>query len=260
MVGEETGSYPVKTHGQELQEALEPRHPPKRNVITKRSYKRALTRIRNHGFTWYKGRLLSGNIQHGQQTSSPQISNSTNLPPHSVNKRRRLTCLTWNAGGMSISDWDHFQQWIDHQHLDIITLQETHWSHTSSWLQHRYHCVHSGGQARQAGVLTLIAKTLCGPDDSAWDEIIPGRLLHVRVFGQSRTLDILNVYQFVHRHSTLRDRQLLWDKLHATCSTLPKRNTWFLMGDFNTSLQKTSNAVGLADFLQEARRQRSVSQ
>ena len=38
MVDEETGSYLVKTHGQELQAALEPCHPTKRNVIMKRSY------------------------------------------------------------------------------------------------------------------------------------------------------------------------------------------------------------------------------
>ena len=191
---------------------------------------------------------MSGTKTQTQSDQPSQIPLTPNVSPPGCKKRKRLTCLTWNAGGLGQADWDHFQQWIRFQSLDIITIQESHWGYTSEWVQERYFCVHSGLNTRQAGVLTMINKKLCSQHDISWSEVVPGRILHTRIFGQTKNIDIINIYQHVHSSTKLLERQHIWDELHQTVSSLPSRNTWLLIGDFNTSLQKHSNAVGLNDY------------
>ena len=249
MAGMEAGNLPAKQHGEELRLTSESYQPHKsRNLILKRSYKRAINRVRQHGFTWYRGRLLSGPVQ-PPETSKPQISRPTsNLPAPRSRLRKRLTCFSWNTGGLSQSSWDHFQQWATLQCLDVITLQESHWGFTNEWSQDRYFCIHSGQGSSQAGVMTMISKSICKMDDISWKEVVPGRVLHVRIFGGTRSIDIINVYQHVHGPHRLLDRQVVWDELHQLIATLPKRNTWMLCGDFNTSLQKAGTAIGTSTY------------
>ena len=96
--------------------------------------------------------------------------------------------------------------------------------------------------------MILISKKICKLQDISWSENIPGRLLHVRIHGQQRAIDVLNVYQHVHNHHTMTDRQTLWTRLHEYLSTLPKRNGLLMMGDFNTSLQKRGPTIGLPTY------------
>ena len=149
---------------------------------------------------------------------------------------------------MGIADWDHFQQWLRYQHLDILAIQETHWGYSSEWVQTHYHCVHSGLNNRQAGVMLLVAKHVCSLHDISWSEVIPGRLLHLRIHCKQRSFDFLNVYQHIHAPQTMIDRQNFWNQLHQYLSQLPKRNCLLLMGDFNTSLQKQNQSVGLPHY------------
>ena len=249
MADTRAGMELAKSHDEELRMALEPFQPFRRNIkIQKRSYRRALQRVQTHGFTWYRGRLLSGNISTNTPDSPPPSGKSQNVQPPGSKRRTRLSCLSWNAGGMSTTDWDHFQIWICKQHIDVICIQETHWQFTSEWVQDRYFCVHSSMNKSQAGVLTMISKSICTQNDLSWQEIIPGRLLHVRLFGSHKNTDILNLYQYVHTYKHMTDRQQFWSVLHETMSCLPNRNTWLLMGDLNTSLQTRTAAVGLADY------------
>ena len=192
MAGMEAGNLPAKQHGEELRLTSESYQPHKsRNLILKRSYKRAINRVRQHGFTWYRGRLLSGPVQ-TPVTSTPQISRPTsNLPAPRSRLRKRLTCFSWNTGGLSQSSWDHFQQWATLQCLDVITLQESHWGLTNEWSQDRYFCIHSGQGSSQAGVMTMISKSICKMDDISWQEVVPGRVLHVRIFGGTRSMTSL---------------------------------------------------------------------
>ena len=147
-----------------------------------------------------------------------------------------------------MADWDHFQQWLVAQSLDILASQETHWAYTSEWAQAHYYCLHRGLNNKQAGLMILISKKFCAMKDISWTEVIPGRILHVRIHGRQRAIDVLNVYQHVHAAHTMTERHQLWLQLHECLSSLPKRNGLLMMGDFNTSLQKHGPHLGLSTY------------
>lgn len=254
MTGGGVGFLPTKTHAEEPRMIFESHQ----TIFTKtsgqkRSYRRALNRIRQHGYTWYRGKILSG-----PKVSDPcvpsSIPTSANTAPKQRQTRSRFTCFSWNCGGMTQANWTHFQMWLQHQHLDIITLQESHWPFTSEWVQQSFFCVHTGFDGHQAGLLTMISKNLCNIHDLTWQVIQPGRILHIRVHGIHRHLDVVNVYQHIHHANRMTDRQSVWEALHDLVSTLPNRNTVIIAGDFNTSLRQNCTSVGTSGYLFEGRR------
>ena len=239
----------VKKHGQEPDSVYGPSHYAK--SVCKRSFLRAQRRIHKFGFTWYKGKLLTNATDFPSnstsQTKAPRVV-STPAPP-----RQRMTCLTWNAGGLSPARWDMLQLWLEMQPLDIICIQETRWPYVREWQSAHYHCIHSGIPGRQAGLMCLISKRLCPAEQISWNIVDPGRILHIRIYGKQRNIDILNVYQHVHTTEHLETRQHFWDRLNDQLTILPTRNILLLMGDFNTSLLHRSNAVGMGTFLGHGR-------
>ena len=73
--------------------------------------------------------------------------------------------------------------------------------------------------------------------------------LHCRIHGRDRDLDFINIYQHIHARDRLDDRHHLWTELQTLLTRFPKRNHLTILGDWNTSLRKTSPAVGLDTFL-----------
>ena len=240
----------AKEHVEELQFAFEPPQTKTKNCIKKRSYRRALKRAETHGFTLYKGRLCTAQ-QLGTKFigSSQELPQKINITQNRKLKRKRLTCCSWNCSGLSPSGWDYIQQWIDCQRLDVLMLQETHWRHTSEWTTEHYYVLHSGAGSGHAGLLCMISKDLCAMHDLSWQEVIPGRLLHFRIHGRDRDLDFINIYQHIHARDRMDDRHHLWMALQTLLTRFPKRNHLTILGDRNTSLRKTSTAVGLDTFL-----------
>ena len=211
---------------------------------SKRSYRRAVRRATTHGYTWYRGQLCSAD-QLGAKPQPPisQTRRSHNVSFKPLKRRARLTVLNWNAGGLPAHDWDHLQQWLDHQDIALIAVQETHWRYTSEWLQSRYFAIHCGGDGH-AGVLCLISRRLCSQNDISWTEIVPGRVVHIRIHGKRHHIDFVNVYQHIHHASRMDQRGDIWHQLQNLLSKLSTKNTLVLMGDFNTSLQRRTAAVG----------------
>ena len=211
---------------------------------SKRSYRRAVRRANIHGYTWYRGQLCSAE-QLGTPTTPPvpQSRRTQNVTSKPLKRRPRLTLLNWNAGGLPTHAWDHLQQWLDLQDIAIIAVQETHWRYTSEWLQSRYYAIHSGGEGH-AGLLCLISRKLCSQHDISWTEIVPGRLVHIRIHGIRHHIDFVNVYQHIHIASRMEQRDDIWHHLQSLLSKLSTKNTLIMMGDFNTSLQRRSAAVG----------------
>ena len=226
----------------------------KTNSVQKRSYRRALHRIAQHGYTWYRGRLLSGPCNPVRSMDTPFKHDQQNIPPSTSMRKSRLSIFSWNCGGLTQAAWDHFQQWLMMQSLDVIMLQETHWQFSSEWQQGQYYCMHTGVGPRQAGLLTMVSKRLVHQNCISWSEPVKGRLLHIRIHGMRKGCDLINVYQHVHSATRMDDRAQVWHELHDLLSTLPKRNTLYMAGDFNTSLHKRCNAVGLSTYVQDGRR------
>ena len=246
---------PAKEHVEELQSAFESLQTSTNRSIKKRSFKRALKRAETHGYTMYKGQMYTaqrlGTEYKGHPTVVPKTQNNT---PSSKLKRKRFSCLSWNCSGLSPSGWDYFQQWIECQSLDIIMLQETHWKHTSEWVTGNYYAIHSGCGESRSGLLSLVSKKLCTMDDLSWQEVIPGRLMHLRVHGRDRDLDFLNVYQHIHHPDRMEDRAQLWTALQSVIANCSKRNHLTLLGDLNTSMRRTSTAVGMDTYLWQGER------
>ena len=154
-------------------------------------------------------------------------------------------------GAFHEQTWDMFQQWIETQSIDLVSIQETHWKYTSEWLQSHYFAVHSGGSEGHSGILCLISKKLCNQHDLAWTEIIPGRLVHIRIHGLRKHIDFISLYQHVHAISRLDQREEIWHQLGCLLTKLPSKHVLILMGDFNTSLQRSCTAVGAPTYLHE---------
>ena len=48
----------------------------------------------------------------------------------------------------------------------------------------------------------LVKKALCNARSIRYTEVMPGRILHVRIPGERFSLDVVSVYQFVWRSNT----------------------------------------------------------
>ena len=254
--GEAVSFATAKPHVEELQQTFESQQPCKNRTRTfKRSYKRAQKRATEHGITWYRGQWMTptqlGTQYKGNCSVTPKTKNVSVSAGH---KRKRLTVLCWNSGGLPSADWDWVQHWLTQQSIDVIAIQESHWPFTNEWQQRDFYCFHSGCSSRSGGLLTLISKRLCHSDAISWAEPIPGRLMHIRIHGQNRSIDIVNAYQHVHAQDRLEDRTTFWTTLQTTLHQIPKRNNLIMLGDWNTSLTRSTTAIGLPTYVQDDRR------
>ncbi len=135
----------------------------------KRSFKRALRRTQQHGYTWYKGKLFTAPVDYISTLTDNPLKDahsyptvpSQNLTSTHSRAYQRLTILSWNTGGLSQASWDNLQLWLTKQKIDILMLQETHWRSTNEWVNADYTCIHSAATpCRPGGLLTLISKKL----------------------------------------------------------------------------------------------------
>ena len=74
----------------------------------------------------------------------------------------------------------------------------------------------------------MVHSSLCQAKDIRFNEVLPGRLLHVRVPGASFSMDVISFYQYVWRSKqTLtqnqEQRKSALDSLSKTVSSLPQR-------------------------------------
>ena len=84
----------------------------------------------------------------------------------------------------------------------------------------------------------MVHKRLCAPAAIAWNNCVPGRLIHVRLYTEPRAVDVIAVYQQSGAHSTelLATRHLLWEALDGLLNRLPNRHMLLWLGDFNCTL------------------------
>ena len=100
----------------------------------------------------------------------------------------------------------------------------------------------------------MISKRVCQAHQLSWTEIEPGRLVHIRIHGKTRSVDFIAIYQHVFSTDRLIQRQRLLDKLNDVLSKLPQRNLLVLLGDFNTSLMTRSKVVGTGTFMHNGKK------
>lgn len=109
--------------------------------------------------------------------------------------------------------------------------------------------MHSHGH--RATVLCMVRRRLLRPDQLAWAELCPGRLIHVRLH-LTRIHDIICVYQ--HSWSSQKDRAILlhdrkhiFDAITQCIRHVPKSHMLLLAGDHNTPLNADAPHVHSLD-------------
>ena len=161
--------------------------------------------------------------------------------------------FSWNCGGLPISKFDEVTLWADQNEFTMFALQETRRKNSCCWISGNYQIIQSGDAVSHgpsyAGVLLAVRK----PIQVSYHEIIPGRLLHVRLDGLKREPphNVLVVYNrplpvggtATAFDSALEARAELWSALNHTISSLPCRQSVIVLGDFNCHLSRCSPLV-----------------
>jgi exonuclease III len=250
----------MKPHGMQPQMRnsvpIEPKPIPNRKVV-KRSLQRAQKRASTHGMTWYRGKCMTP--QDFLNMGMPALDTSAQTPKaaaittcHRQNMpKKRLLCMTWNGGGLASHRLDEVKQWLSLQQIHVAVVSETRWTFQSTWSDNGWHHIHSADPShRGSGVLILIAKKLCRETNLRWSEVIPGRLVHVRLLMPARNIDILGCYQHVFtRDSACKSkRETFWKAFDHHLSQMPHRNTLVILGDMNCSLAESQGVCGTTCF------------
>ena len=98
----ELASLVAKEHGEGPKTVLGPSSYAKPTV--KRSYRRAVRRAMQCGYTWYRGRLFTTSSRSASVCSPSESHVTASTPtvqPSKRHQRQRMLCLTWNSGGLA---------------------------------------------------------------------------------------------------------------------------------------------------------------
>ena len=211
-------------------------------VIRKRSYRRALRWLGAQGFAKYRGKTFFGRqtLVTGEARKQTAVS------------RRRLRYATWNCGGLSSHLYAEVLYWAKTSAIDILLLQETHWSGSMEWQDDTWYCVHSAAsKCRSGGVLICLRRECVDVTTLKWNELVAGRLLHVRGTIAGTPFDVLSVYQKVRIagsdeaiQKNLAERATVWRQLDRCLDSLPYRDIVIVAGDLTTVLPRTTGLTG----------------
>ena len=115
--------------------------------------------------------------------------------------------------------------------------------------------IHSGLPKAEAGLLVLLDRRMFPDHTVQYRELLPGRLLHVRIEADPG-IDLIVGYQHAWslpkqtgakantRDKLLARRAESWAQLATLLHSLPARNQLLLLGDLNTSFTTEGSLVG----------------
>ena len=200
------------------------------------------TRALHYGGSWYRNVWITTPLV----APEPKAPQWTPCPRPKRPRGKRLRLFSWNVRSLTSELWHELQNYAQHQQFDVLFLQSTGWNLCSTWQAYGYHIIHSGGsEATTGGVMLMISNRLCAANELSYQELLAGRLLHVRVKQPDSSLDLIVAYQHPWRSTLSHDqnmeaRDTMWQTLHEGLSKLPFRNRLLLAGDFNASMLNTS--------------------
>ena len=162
-----------------------------------------------------------------------------------------MRVLSVNFDGMNSPLYDSLQLWLDTAPYDVLLMQETYRGFGGEYNEwqagERYIISSPDVKPRFAGV----AKRFARHYGVRSLEVVPGRLLHVRLTGKLYSIDLLSCCQHVisSRDSASANasrREQYWNKLGSYVAGLPRRNILLLGGDFNRAARKEPGVAGYA--------------
>ena len=220
-------------------------------MAPRKSHQRAIHQAEANGTAVYKGRTMSLKALGGRSC----IQHTRTQPQASTRQRdsQSIKYLCWNTGGLTSGVWEELLSQLadlEYAEVSLVILQETHWRGVSQFTRDCWHVISSGSNGEKgAGVAVMVRKTLCQAQSLRYTEVQPGRILHVRVPGETVSPDIISVYQFVWRSAVTTEanksqRQKLLDQLEKHLRHLPHRNSLLIASDFNSQLSSDKRHVG----------------
>ena len=126
---------------------------------------------------------------------------------------------------------------LDTAPFDVLLIQETHrgfGGEYNEWQAGEWYLISSPDvKSRFAGVAIAIRRRFARHYGVRSLEVVPGRLLHVRLTGKLYSIDLLSCYQHVisSRDSASVNasrREQYWNKLGSYVAGLPRRNILLL--------------------------------
>ena len=274
-IGRGCSSHPKRAHREACLHCLYPCMTS--NSIAKRSLYRAVVRATKNGSAIYRGRWRKlAELKQMHVSNLPSSSSSPVRPPparlgprwmKTYMERRdglltatgalqvpAIRVLSWNSGGLAPSYEEALMQCTED--TPIVALQETRWFFDSHYETGPVRVIHSGAysQDRACGVALLLHQSLCAQSDISFADLVPGRLLHIRIRHRPKDLDIVCAYQHAWTtDSSLQElclvkRARFWSDIHRLLGSLLKRNCLVVLGDFNTSLHPEAGRVGSQSF------------
>ena len=217
--------------------------------VKKRAFRRARRRAEANGFTYYRNRLMTLKQLHGLACRTPV--QKPKCPTADLNSR--FNVVTWNCSGLSMELFEEIKQWMAiNKQVHALFLQETHWGTAmlQEWSQNGLHFVQSAHPKCKQGGVMIILQEACFPKQCVrWQEILPGRILHVRCHVAVPT-DLICVYQKTQsflasqQDEAFKQRSTVWRALKQLLVSIPIRNLLFVCGDLNCSLLPDCRHVG----------------
>ena len=222
--------------------------------VQKRSLQRAYARAQIHGSAWYRGRCLTINqfpkgFHARSPNTKPKLVFSTPSKTHTPRYRMQIGHV--NVGGIAQPRLQEVKQWALHQAIDILLLSETRWSFEAEWCDPHWYHIHTGTSSDKAdGLLFLIRRTVCQPDQIGFASVFPGRIGHLRIHFHKRAFDLIGCYQYPAARSAAQQdlRHKFWDCLTSHAAQIPNRNAALFIGDFNCSIAQHGPHVGTAHY------------
>ena len=210
--------------------------------IKKRSLQRAVKRALRHGHSVYRGKQL---------VAQPDLLQQQIATP-SASTQLRLECITWNVGGLTQVLMAELMVWLRQQgHVRVLMLQETHWSASCDWAADGWYFCHSASsKPKSGGVLIGLRQDTFSKELIRWQEIVPGRLLHVRAFALQQHVDLITIYQHALPFNgelledVMKRRNSLLKLLDTHVGSLPARSSVVIGGDLNCVLEPSPPHVG----------------
>ena len=219
----------------------------------KRSYQKALRQAEKSGYASYKGK----NLTFSELGGTPALAKTEQKPLTKLPSRQEqnaIRYLSWNAGSLTTAVWEELLSLLEteaYSDVKLVLVQETHWRGSWKFSKAHWHIVSSGSHGEQgAGVMIMVHDSLCRAKNIRFNEVLPGRLLHVRVPGASFSIDAVSFSQYVWRSKqtvtqSQEQRRAAMYSLQQTVGALPQRNTLIIAGGFKMPLRTDRKHVGL---------------